>query len=58
MDELESILKENTRLYLEFSRGKFLLRERSVNRISWVISMGETISEVLEDYKEKHRTMV
>ena len=58
MDELESILKENRRLYLEFRRDKFLLRERSVNGIKWVKAMGSTIEEVIADYKEKHRTMV
>lgn len=58
MDELESILKENRRLYLEFRRDKFLLRERSVNGVRWVKAMGSTIKEVVADYKEKHRTMV
>lgn len=58
MDELESILKENRRLYLEFRRDKFLLRELSVNGIKWVKAIGATIEEVVADYKEKHRTMV
>lgn len=56
MDELSNVLKENRRLYLEYRRDKFLLRERSVNGIRWVKAVGSTIEEVVENYK--NRTVV